>query len=141
MKQSWFARSFGWIGDDVRRTLALLKEPEAWIFLGITGVFALIVYICFQFALKLDFTMRLRHLSAAVCREMGNASTAFLFFGTVFLALTISMMFGEFAHHLDYKRRKALAQARQAAFHCAGWGASALAIGLTIVIFLQSQCL
>lgn len=140
LQRSWFKQSFGWIADDFRRLVALLRQREMWILIGITGIFAVIVYYSFQFALKFDFMMRLRRLTYVACQEIGNSATAFLFFGMIFLALAISMMFGEFARHLDYKRHKARAQARSAAWSCAGWAAAALFLGIAIVTFLQSQC-
>lgn len=141
MTRSWFQRNFGWIADDFRRLIALLKQRETWILIGIACVFAVIIYYGFQFALKFDFMMRLRNLSANACREMDNSATAFLFFGMIFQALTISMVFGEFARHLDFKRNKARAQARNAAWNCTLWGVSAVFLGVTMVSFLQSQCI
>lgn len=141
MAHGWFKRNFGWIGDDFRRLVALLKQREMWILIGIATIFAVIIYYGFEFALRFDVMMRLRNLTANACREMGNSATAFLFFAMIFLALTISMMFGEFARHFDYKRHKARAQARDAAWSCVLWGAAALFLGVTIVSFLQSQCI
>ena len=141
MRRGWFKETFGWIGDDFRRLVTHLQRSDTWILIGIAVIFGAITYYSFQFALRLDFMMRLRHLSEAACREIGNGATAFLFFGTLFFALTITMVFGEFARHLDYKRRQAHMHARSAAWQCAGWGAFALTIGLAMMFFLQSQCL
>lgn len=141
MRQGWFKRTFGWIGDDFRRLVVLMQQPEMWILLGIIAVFATLVYYAFRFALNMDFTMRLRNLTASVCSDVGNAATAFLFFDLIFLGLTISMVFGEFARHLDFKRRKAYTHARSAAYQCAGWSFFALCLGLSMLLFLNSQCL
>lgn len=140
MANAWFKRNFGWLADDVRRLIALLKQREMWILIAIVCVFAAIIYYGFELALRFDFMMRLRNLTANACREIGNSATAFLFFGMVFLALTITMVFGEFARHLDYKRRKAHAQARSAGWNCVYWGAGSLTLGIAMVAFLQSQC-
>lgn len=141
MANSWFKRHFGWIADDFRRLVALLTQRETWMLIGIAIVFAIIIYYGFLFALRFDFSMRLRNLTASACREMGNSSTAFMFFGMIFLGLTISMVFGEFARYLDYKRQKIRSMARNAAWNCWLWGAGAMLIGGTMVAFLQSQCL
>jgi hypothetical protein len=141
LAQGWFKRSFGWIGDDFRRLFALLKQREMWILIGIAAVFAVIVYYGFQFALKFDFMMRVRNLTANACQELGNSATALLFFAMIFLGLTISMVFGEFARHLDYKRQKARALAREAAKNSGLWGVAALSLGVTMVSFLHSQCI
>ena len=140
MRRGWFRRNFGWIADDFRHLAALLKQRETWMLIAIAGVFAVIVYYCFLFALKFDFMRRLRSLSADACREIGNSATAMLFFGMLFQALTISMVFGEFAHYLDYKRCKARAQARVAARNCFAWGVGAVFLGVAMVSFLRSQC-
>ncbi|MBS1190223.1 MAG: hypothetical protein H6R10_2015 [Rhodocyclaceae bacterium] len=141
MRRGWFRESFGWIADDFLRLLAQLSKSESWVFIAIAGVFGGIAYFAFQFALKMDFMMRLRHMGGTACLEIGNIGVALLFFGTVFFALTMTMVFGEFAHYLDYKRRNAHGHARAAARLCAGWGAFAIVIGLAMVVFLQSRCL
>lgn len=117
-----------------------LQERDTWILLGIMAAFAILIYYGFHFALRLDSTLRLRHALPLHCREVGNLGLIFLFFGVVFLGLTITMVFGEFARHLDYKRHGAIPQSRQAARLCAGWASFAMAIGLAMIIFLQGQC-
>lgn len=140
MKNGWSERAFGWIRDDMKRLWGHLQRRETWILIAIAGTFAVIAYYGFVFALKFDFMMRLRNLGAAACREMGNSAGAFLFVGLIFLGLTVTMVFGEFASYLDYKRHRALAQARSAALLCAGWSVFALVLGLAMVLFLHSQC-
>lgn len=140
MRQSWIARTFGWIADDFSRLGAQLKKRDTWIFIGMAGVAAVLLYYSFHFALQMDFTRRLRNLAASGCRDVDNAATALLFFGTFFFALTVAMVFGEFARHLDYKRRNARDEARHAAGLCAGWGLAAVVTSLALMIFLQSQC-
>ncbi|HJW25853.1 MAG TPA: hypothetical protein VJ576_13230 [Rhodocyclaceae bacterium] len=140
MRQGWFKRNFGWIGDDFRRLVARLKQGDTWILIGMAGLFGVLAYFSFVFALRMDFMMKLRHLSESACREIENGATALLFFGTAFFALTIVLVFGEFARHLDYKRRNAHAQARSAARQCIGWGAFAITIGVAMMVFLQSMC-
>lgn len=141
MRQSWFKQNFGWIADDFRRLLEHLGRSETWILIAIVTIFGVIAYYSFHFALRMDFMMKLRHLSRSACREIENGATALLFFGTTFFVLTMIMVFGEFARHLDYKRRNAHAQARSAAMQCLSWGAFALMIGLGMMFFLESQCI
>lgn len=141
MAGTWGRRNLGWIADDLRRLAQALHEPEMWILLALMALFGVVIYYGFVFALKFDFMMRLRHLGAQACREMGNSPTAFLFFGMAFLALFTILVFGEFAHYLDYKRRKAYAPARRAAWNCAGWGTASLILGVAMVTFMQSQCI
>jgi hypothetical protein len=141
LRQSWFKENFGWIADDFRRLMVQLGKPETWILIGIMTLFGAMAYFSFQLALRMDFMLRLRHMSQVACRDIENGATAILFFGTTFFALTISMVFGEFARHLDYKRRNALAHARNAAWLCLGWGAFATIIGLGMIFLLQSHCI
>lgn len=141
LANSWLRRSFGWIGDDFRRLFVLLRQREMWILIAIFCVFGVIIYYAFHLAIRYDFMLRLRNMTSDACREIGDSATAFLFFGIVFLTLTMVMVFGEFAQYLDYKRRQARRQAQSAALHCAGWGFFALLLGLAMLIFLHSQCI
>jgi hypothetical protein len=141
LKQTWLKKNFGWIADDFRRLMIQLGKPETWILIAMMAFFGVIAYFSFQFALRMDFMLRLRNMGQAACRDIENGSTAILFFGTTFFALTVSMVFGEFARHMDYKRCNAHAHARNAAWLCAGWGAFAILIGLGILFLLQSQCI
>lgn len=141
MKQGWFKRNFGWIADDFHRMVAQLRKPDTWILIGLVLFFGIIGYYAFQLALRMDFMMRLRHMTSSACREIGNSTTAILFFGTFFFGLTLVMVFGEFARYQDYKERRVLAYARSAALQCAGWGAFALTIGVAIMLLLESQCI
>lgn len=140
MKQGWFTSTFGWLADDIRWLAGLFRQREMWVFAAIAGLLGLIVYHGFRYALRFDFTLQLRKLSADACRQMDDAGTAVMFFGLIFLGLTITMAFGEFARHLDHKRQRAQAAARGAALGCAGWTVTAVLIGSAMVFFLQSKC-
>lgn len=140
MKKGWIETAFGWLVDDIRWFVGLFRQREMWIFAAITGGFSVLIYHAFRYALKFDFTLRLRRLSSDACQQMDDSGTTLMFFALIFLALTITMAFGEFARYLDYKRHRAFSPARGAALSCGGWTAFALLLGIAMVFFLQAKC-
>lgn len=140
MRQSWFKRNFGWMRNDFRAMVAQLKQGETWVLIGILLAFFLLAFFGARLALRSDNMLRALHPGMASCRELSENAVAFIFVGMIFFGLTALATLGEFFTYIDHKRRHAHYGVKLALRGVAGWGAAALSIGLTIVIYLDSQC-
>lgn len=140
-QQGWFSRNFGWIGDDFGRAIEQLKKPETWVFIGLLTIFGGLIYFGYRLARKTDSFLRFIRAETASCVEMTNGPIIFLFFGTLFFALAMTVTLGELSQHFDYKRRQAQYQARRSLIQASIWGAVSLVVGAALLIYLDSRCL
>lgn len=135
MRRKRFADHFLWIREDFNRAVDALSRRETWILIAMLALFAVLIYLAFHFAIRLDSSLRLRGLVGNACEDIGNAQATMLFFSVAGFLLTMLLAFGEFAHWLDDRRR-----GRQHGLTATALTfAAALVIG-GVALFLASLC-
>lgn len=94
-----------WVIDDLRAIVALLRQPETWIFIGLAVVFAALGGVSLYYLTGLDPSRTLRHIQSFTCASTGNLFAAALIVGGVAFAVAAIAAFGELATYVDDKRR------------------------------------
>lgn len=126
-----------WLGDDLRRVGALLRQRETWVFIGITVAFGILGGISLYFATGLDFAMQLRNLRRVSCATASNLqSAAIIIGGTAFFLAGIAAL-GELATYLDNRK---LQRQHTSARSSIVVSAIALAAGGALLWLLLSIC-
>jgi len=129
-----------WIIDDIRRALSELQKGSTWVVIGIIAGFALLAFTVFQFAIQTDSVMRHLKYSMAACREMTNGPIIFLFCGMIFFLFSVAVALGEVQRYFHFRQRNSRHQMKQALKHGLGWGAFAISITISGLIFFNMNC-
>jgi hypothetical protein len=129
-----------WILDDIRSAFAELKKGSTWLVIGMIGLFALIAFAIFSFAIRTDSVLRNLKYTMAACREMTNGPIIFLFCGMMFFLFSATVTFGEIQRYYHFRRIGSKFEMRQAMKHGIGWGVFAISIGVSGLVFFKMNC-
>ena len=140
MKRGWFYNTVGWIADDIRRGIAVMKHRHSWIVLGMVVAFVIVLIMTFDLAIKTDTMLKSLHPGMALCRQMENSGVVFMFFGAVFFVLSALATIGEFFNYVEAKRRKAWRAMKGSFITLCIWGGVSLLLGLGMLFFLGARC-
>lgn len=129
-----------WIIQDIKNALAQLKRRETWVGIGLIALFGLLAYAVALFAFRTDSVLMFLRHTVGSCREMTNGIIIFLFCGMIFFLFTALLTLGEFQRYVEFKQHGAHYQARQTMFWGIGWGALAITIAVSALVFFNSYC-
>lgn len=129
-----------WILDDIYSALAALKQGSTWVVIGLIAGFALFAYAIFRFAVQTDSVARHLHHTMAACREMTNGPIIFLFCGMIFFLFSAAVALGEVQRYFYSRNRKHKFEMQQALKHGLGWGAFAVTLAISGLIFFSTSC-
>lgn len=126
--------------NDISATLALLKQGQTWLGLGLVGTFAGLAYLLSSYAFRTDAVLIFMHRAGASCRELTNGTIIAMFCGMIFFTFTAVLTLGEFQRFVEFRQRAAHHQARQALIWGVAWGIVAVFIAVGALVFFNQYC-